>query len=190
MSMQKYFGALTILLLLGLVLTRVRMLKNRGIKAMHFAGTDKSDFLILPFALFYFYTVFAHAFGFPTPGGPALFDYAIVGWVGVLSCTSGLILLYWSLVSFGNSFRVGIDQDSPDKLITTGVYEVTRNPIYLAFWLVLLGEFLIFPNWILLIFFVCSIFLIHRQVLREEVFLRNYYGLVYEDYCGHVRRYF
>jgi protein-S-isoprenylcysteine O-methyltransferase Ste14 len=188
--MQKYFGALTILLLLGLVLTRVRMLKSRGIKAMHFAGTNKSDFLILPFALFYFYTVFAHAFGFPVPGGAALFDYAIVGWAGVFSCIAGLILLYWSLVSFGNSFRVGIDQNNPDKLITTGVFEVTRNPVCLAFWLVLLGEFLIFPNWVLLIFLVCGILLVHRQVLREEVFLRNYYGLVYEDYCGRVRRYF
>jgi protein-S-isoprenylcysteine O-methyltransferase Ste14 len=188
--MQKYFGALTILLLLGLVLARVRMLKNRGIKAMHFAETNKSDLLILPFALFHFYIVFAHASGFRVPGGPAFFDYTIVGWAGVFSCFAGLILLYWSLVSFGSSFRVGIDQDNPDKLITTGVFEVTRNPVYLAFWLVLLGEFLIFPTWILLIFFVCGVLLVHRQVLREEVFLRNYYGLVYEDYCGRVRRYF
>jgi protein-S-isoprenylcysteine O-methyltransferase Ste14 len=188
--MQKYFGALTILLLLGLVLARVRMLKSRGIKAMHFAGSDKSDFLILPFALFYFYTVFAHAFGFHAPGSHVLFDYTIVGWVGVFACISGLVLLYWSIVSFGNSFRVGIDQDNPDKLITTGVFEVTRNPIYLAFWLILLGEFLIFPNWVTLSFLACGVLVTHRQVLREEEFLRNYYGLVYEDYCGHVRRYF
>ena len=91
------------------------MLKSRGIKAMHFAGTDKSDFLILPFALFYFYIVFAHASGFRVPGGPAFFDYTIVGWAGVFSCFAGLILLYWSLVSFGSSFRVGIDQNNPDN---------------------------------------------------------------------------
>src|ERR1700747_2174824 len=98
--MQKYFGALTILLLLGLVLARVSMLKKRGIKAMHFGGTDKSDFLIPPFALFYFYTVFANAFGFWTPGGTAFFQSGIAGWVGVFSCLAGLILMYWSLVSF------------------------------------------------------------------------------------------
>ena len=187
--MQKYFGALTILLLLGLVLARVSMLKKRGIKAMHFGGTDKSDFLIPPFALFYFYTVFANAFGFWTPGGTAFFQSGIAGWVGVFSCLAGLILMYWSLVSFGNSFRVGIDQNLPDKLVTTGVFEVTRNPIYLAFALVLLGEFLIFPNWVSLIFLFVGIILFHRQVLREERFLRGYYGQFYEDYCGRVKRY-
>ena len=187
--MQKYLGALTILLLLGLVLTRVTMLKSRGIKAMRFAGTDKSDFLILPFALFYFYIVFARAFGFRAPGGAEFFDYVIVGWIGVFSCIAGLVLLYWSLVSFGSSFRIGIDQHKPDKLITTGVFEMTRNPIYLAFGLVLLGEFLIFPNLVLLIYLVCGVLLIHRQVLREEVFLRNYYGQFYEYYVGRVKRY-
>jgi protein-S-isoprenylcysteine O-methyltransferase Ste14 len=188
--MQKYLGALTVLLLLGLVLTRVWMLKQRGIKAMRFAGTDKSDFFILPFVLFYFYTLFAHAFDLRAPGGPAFFQSGIVGWVGVFSCLAGLILMYWSLVSFGNSFRVGIDEDLPDKLVTTGVFEVTRNPIYMAFALVLLGEFLIFPNWTTLIFLVAGVVLFHRQVLREEKFLRTYYGQFYEDYRGRVPRYF
>ena len=100
------------------------------------------------------------------------------------------MLLYWSLVSFGSSFRIGIDQHKPDKLITTGVFEITRNPIYLAFALVLLGEFLIFPNLVLLIYLVCGVLLVHRQVLREEVFLQNYYGQFYEDYAGRVKRYF
>ena len=32
---------------------------------MHFGHLDKTDFLIPPFALFYFYTVFAAAFNLP-----------------------------------------------------------------------------------------------------------------------------
>ena len=31
---------------------------------------------------------------------------------------------------------------------------------------------------------------IHRQVLREEVFLLHHYGAEYEEYCERVRRYF
>src|SRR5262252_1529734 len=134
--MQRYIGALTILLLLGLVLVRVMMLRKRGIKAMHFGRTDKSDFFILPFVFFYFYMVFGHAFGLPVPGGLTFLPINIMGWVGVLACASGLILFYWGLVSFGNAFRVGIDEELPDKLVTTGVFEVTRNPVYLAFSLV------------------------------------------------------
>ncbi|MDR0305399.1 MAG: hypothetical protein LBI42_01030 [Chitinispirillales bacterium] len=30
---------------------------------------------------------------------------------------------------------------------------------------------------------------IHRQVLREEKFLRKHYGEEYENYCRRVRRY-
>src|SRR6266487_3624188 len=48
--MPKYLGALTIVLLLGMVLTRVFLLKRQGIKAMKFGSTDKTDFLIPPFA--------------------------------------------------------------------------------------------------------------------------------------------
>ena len=79
---------------------------------------------------------------------------------------------------------------SPDKLVTqNGLFSFSRNPIYVAFWLVLLGEFLVFSNPILLIYFFASIWLIHRQVLREEQFLRQHYGREYLNYCGQVRRY-
>jgi hypothetical protein len=57
--MQGYFAALAIVLLLGMVLARVWLMKRQGIRAFHFGSTDKTDFLIPPFALFYFYTVFA-----------------------------------------------------------------------------------------------------------------------------------
>jgi hypothetical protein len=51
--MPKYLGALTIVLLLGMVLTRVFLLKRQGIEAMKFGSTDKTDFLIPPFALLF-----------------------------------------------------------------------------------------------------------------------------------------
>ena len=69
----------------------------------------------------------------------------VVAWVGVALCFGGLLLLFLSLVSFGQSFRVGIDVDQPDKLVTTGIFAISRNPIYVGFALVLLGEFLVSP---------------------------------------------
>ena len=56
--MPRYFGALTIAVMLGMVFTRVFLLKRRGIKAMKFGELDKRDFLIPPFALFYIYLIF------------------------------------------------------------------------------------------------------------------------------------
>jgi protein-S-isoprenylcysteine O-methyltransferase Ste14 len=187
--MTQYFGALTVVLMLGMVLTRVLLMRSRGIEAMKFGKTDKTDFLIPPFALFYFYLIFAHAFNLPTASRQEFFDSEIAAWVGVLFCLAGLLLLLWSLISFGRSFRVGIDAEHPDRLITSGVFAFSRNPIYVAFAFILLGQFLIFPNWILLIYMAAGTWLFHRQVVREEEFLKKHYGREYLEYCNRVRRY-
>jgi protein-S-isoprenylcysteine O-methyltransferase Ste14 len=188
--MPKYFAALTIVLMLGIVLSRVLLMKRKGIEAMNFGKIDKTDFLIPPFALFYFYIVLAAAFNFPTVSTQEFFHSETISWVGVFFCLAGLLLLFWSLISFGQSFRVGIDQEHPDKLVTNGVFAFSRNPIYVAFAIILVGQFLIFSNWILLIYIGAAIWLFHRQVLREEDYLKTYYGKEYLEYCSHVRRYF
>ena len=156
---------------------------------MHFGKIDKTDFLIPPFALFYFYTVFAAAFNLPLVSTQEFFHSEVISWVGVILCLAGLILLLLSLISFGKSFRVGIDVDHSDRLVTTGVFAFSRNPIYVAFAFVLLGQFLVFPNWILLVYLAAGFWLFHRQVLREEEFLRQHYGQEYAEYCNRVRRY-
>ena len=187
--MPNYFAALTIVLMLGMVMTRVLLMRRRGIEAMKFGQTDKTDFLIPPFVLFYFYLVFAHAFNLPPVSRQEFFHSEIIAWIGVLFCLVGLSLLLWSLISFGQSFRVGIDTEHPDKLITTGVFAFSRNPIYTAFALILLGQFLIIPNWIILIYTVAGVWLFHRQVLREEAYLKQHYGQEYLEYSRRVRRY-
>jgi protein-S-isoprenylcysteine O-methyltransferase Ste14 len=185
----KYFGALTLVLLLGMVLTRALLMRRSGIKAIHFGEIDKTDFLIPPFALFYFYIVFAAAFNFPTVSRQEFLHSETISWAGAFLCLAGLFLLFLSLVSFGKSFRVGIDQTDPDKLVTTGIFGFSRNPIYVAFGFVLLGQFLLFSNWILLVYLIAAIWLFHRQILREEKYLRSHYGQPYSEYCDRVRRY-
>ena len=84
--MPGYFAALTIVLMIGLVMTRVVMMKRRGIEAMNFGKIDKKDFLIPPFALFYFYLVFAAAFNLPTVSRHEFFNLEAISWVGVVLC--------------------------------------------------------------------------------------------------------
>jgi protein-S-isoprenylcysteine O-methyltransferase Ste14 len=188
-AIPKYLAAATMLLLLGMVWARVLLLRHKGVKAVHFGNIDKKDFLIPPFALFYIYIVFGNAFGFPLPGHQQFFAVQFATLAGVLCFMAGSILLLLSLVSFGRSFRIGIDQDHADRLITSGVFGFSRNPIYVAFWIILLGQFLVFPNWIPLIYLVAASWLFHRQVLREEEFMRSHYGQQFTDYCARVRRY-
>jgi hypothetical protein len=56
--------------------------EEKGIEAMHFGKIDKKDFLIPPFALFYFYLVFAAAFNWPTVASQRFFESGLVCWVG------------------------------------------------------------------------------------------------------------
>lgn len=187
--MAQYLAALTVVLLLGAVLGRVALLRRTGTQAMHFGKLDKTDFLIPPVMLFYFYTVFAAAFGWPLASRQRFFESTGAAWFGLALCLAGVLILVLSLVSFGNSFRVGIDVDKPGRLVTTGIFGVSRNPIYVGFFLFLAGQFLAFPNWIPLVYLGGGALLFHRQVLREEQFMRQRYGQEYAEYCSRVRRY-
>lgn len=187
--MPQYLAALMVVLLIGTVVSRVLLLRRTGTQAMHFGNLDKTDFLIPPVALFYFYTVFATAFGWPLANRQRFFQSTVVAWLGVALCLVGILILVLSLVSFGKSFRVGIDVDQPGQLVTTGVFAVSRNPIYVGFFIFLLGQLLVSPDWVPLIYLVAATALFHRQVLREEDFMRQQYGHLFADYCRHVRRY-
>jgi len=74
--------------------------------------------------------------------------------------------------------------------VTRGIFAVSRNPIYVGFFVFLLGQFLVFPSWTPLIALGVATVVFHRQVLREEEFMRQRYGQEYAEYCGRVRRYF
>jgi protein-S-isoprenylcysteine O-methyltransferase Ste14 len=187
--MQAILAALALVLMVVIVIGRVVLLRRQGVGAMNFGKTHKTDFLIPPFALFYFYLIFAHAFGLPTVAHSSLFRSGLLAWAGVAFCLAGLLLMLWGVVSFGRSFRVGIDTEYPDRLVTSGVFAFSRNPLYVALACLLLGQFLVFPNWVLLVFLAAGTWLFHRQVLREEAYLKGHYGEEYARYCKKVRRY-
>lgn len=186
--MEGYIGVLAIILLMVLVVSRVIMLRRLGIRAMKFGQMDKRDFLIPPFALLYFYLILASAFDWPIIGSP-LFSNRIISWIGVVFTILGLMLFLYSILSFGTSFRVGIDESDPGELITCKAFSLSRNPIYVAFGLVAFGIFLIFANWIFLLYLLFGGLLVHRQVLLEEQSLKKIYGQAYAVYCKKVRRY-
>lgn len=183
-----YFAITTLVLVIIMVLSRVAILRNKGIEAMKFGDMDKKDYIAIPFVLLYFYIILTSVIDIPTLGA-VLFESKIVSWIGVVFCILGLIIFLFSLITFGKSFRVGIDEDQPGELVTSGVFSISRNPIYAAFLFILMGIFLIIPNWILLMYLVVGFWFINRQVRREEDSLVKIYGDEYKEYCKKVRRY-
>ena len=189
--MINYLSLIAFLLLVTLAAGRGAMLRRRGINAFVFGVTDKSDFLLMPVVAFFFYSILASVLGLPLPDvlRKTFFANAVTGWIGIIICYGSLIWLAFALKSFGKSFRIGIDEATQDKLVTSGMFSISRNPVYVAFISFLIGMILIYPNLAACIAFVLFAAAIHRQILREEKFLRGHYGEEYEDYCNRVRRY-
>jgi len=191
MAVQGWIVAGAFVALIGVVLIRVRMLRRRGIHAFLFGATHKSDAILVPCILIIVYALVAPGFGWPMwqPLVAPYWQTPIPGWVGVACCVAAVAGLVWSLMSFGDSFRVGIDDQAPAGLVTTGAFAVSRNPIYVCFALFLTGLFLVQHNIVTTLVLVAFALVAHRQVLREERFLAGHYGEQFAAYRARVRRY-
>ncbi|MDR0782378.1 MAG: isoprenylcysteine carboxylmethyltransferase family protein [Propionibacteriaceae bacterium] len=191
MAIQGWIVAAAFLGLIALVLSRVVMMRRRGIAAFLFGATHKSDAVIIPCVLAVIYCLIAPAFGWPiwAPLVAGFWQATWPGWIGIAFCFAALAGLAWTLVSFGDSFRVGIDDAKPGDLVTTGAFAYSRNPIYVCMALFLIGLFLTVPNLITALVVVAFGAIVHRQVLREERFLTQHHGEAFEAYRQTVRRY-
>ena len=191
MPTQNYLSVLVLFLLFALLGGRAMAMRKKGIRAIVFGQTDKSDFLLIPVFPLIAYAVLARAFGLPMwdPLIKPFWETTVPGWVGLALCVTALTGFAATLKSFGDSFRVGIDEQKPDKLVTGGMFAASRNPIYVCIILFFFGLFLMHRNLLITAAVVLFPLVIHRQVLREEIFLRKHYGDEYEEYCKKVRRY-
>ncbi|MDT7950980.1 MAG: isoprenylcysteine carboxylmethyltransferase family protein [Acetobacteraceae bacterium] len=82
-----------------------------------------------------------------------------------------------------------VDIGQASSLVTTGIYGLTRNPMYVALALLLCG----WAAWIarplpLLGPVVFFLFITRFQIIPEERALAAKFGAAYADYCRNVRR--
>ena len=76
-----------------------------------------------------------------------------------------------------------------DSLNTSGLYSLTRNPLYWGNGLIFTGLLTVYAQPLALAIFIVFLFLqYHFIVLAEESFLRERYGPAYEEYCRRVSR--
>ena len=101
------------------------------------------------------------------------------------------ISLLWTICAqfqMGRSWRIGIDTAEKTKLVTCGLFAVSRNPIFLAMRVCLGALALLQPNVVTITFFVVGDIVMEFQVRLEEAFLREQHGNDYAAYCRRVRR--
>ena len=102
-----------------------------------------------------------------------------------------IVSLIWTIVAqnhMEDSWRIGIDEENQTRLITTGLFSVSRNPIFLGMIVSLGGLFLSTPNALTLLFLIVGYILIQIQIRLEEEFLIRQHGEKYILYQQKTNR--
>jgi protein-S-isoprenylcysteine O-methyltransferase Ste14 len=180
-----------------LFIGRTVILYKRGIKVFVIGTSTKKLFetllenILIPVLVFWSIFVIISALHIRLP--TIIYDYLIkilwLKYIGIVLCFIGLMIFSLALVSFGKSWRIGIDENNSNELITNGMFKYSRNPIFLFMDLYFIGIMLIYPNVVLTIIAIGTIIGIHLQILREEKFLENKFGVKYAEYKKQTRRY-
>ena len=76
----------------------------------------------------------------------------------------------------------------PERIITTGPYRYTRNPMYLGHLIFLAGLAILFWSPFAVILLVLRAFWFHRRVMRDEARLEKIFGEPYTAYRRRVKQ--
>ena len=109
----------------------------------------------------------------------------IIGWILLVI---SLILVSVAQSQMKESWRIGIDEKNKTELITSGLFSISRNPIFLSIMIANIGLFLALPNAFTLLIISISTISINTQIRLEEEFLTNEFGDKYNEYRNHVSR--
>ncbi|MBT8459461.1 MAG: isoprenylcysteine carboxylmethyltransferase family protein [Boseongicola sp.] len=108
---------------------------------------------------------------------------------GRIALGAAAVLIAASLVEFMRARTTVIPREAPSALITTGIFRLSRNPIYLADLLLLAGFSLIWGKFLGLVLIpVLAWVLIKRFIAGEEARLSEAFGAEYEAYRAATRR--
>ena len=93
--------------------------------------------------------------------------------------------------ALGKMWSHSLDLREDHKLVTSGIYEKVRHPMYTAFWVWAIGAAFLLPNWVAgfsgIIGFGTLFFL---RVGQEEDMMRAEFGEEYEAYIKRTKKVF
>jgi len=102
-------------------------------------------------------------------------------YLGLAIYIAGVILYTKSMVDYAKPKENGINLN--------GLYKVSRNPMYAAYFIYFTGCALLTGSWIVLILLLIFQISVHWMILSEERWCINEFGEQYKEYMKKVRRY-
>ena len=113
----------------------------------------------------------------------------LINLIGVLGLIISLIFFFSGFNLFNSYCENPLPNSDTNRLIKTGIFAYTRNPIYISFVLFHLSMFLVFENVVYFLSFIgLSIWIDKVVIKKEEVFLNQKFGEEYTRYCEAVKR--
>lgn len=185
---------LIVYLTVAFVLPTYRVWKRTGLNPVTFGGTDSAhDYVGMLFKMVMLILLLATG---ARALLPAVDEYLtpiswleidLLRYVGYALLLASLVWVVTAQFQMADSWRIGIDS-SKTQLVSTGLFGVSRNPIFLGMVGTLLGLLLVLPNALTLTIFALDFALMQIQVRLEEEFLRRSQEGEYEEYANRVRR--
>jgi protein-S-isoprenylcysteine O-methyltransferase Ste14 len=99
------------------------------------------------------------------------------------SCLLIIALIFYiiSIIQFAKPNSSGLN--------VSGLYRISRNPMYVSFFLYFLACCILTGSWLLFIVLVIFQISVHFLIISEERWCKTQFGQAYIDYFGKVRRY-
>ena len=109
--------------------------------------------------------------------------------IGILGLVISLVFFFSGFNIFKSYAENPVPTSSSERLIKTGVFAYTRNPIYLSLVLFHLSMFLVFENVMYLLSAVGQTIWIHNYIIKfEEEYLLDKFTDEYQRYMNAVSR--
>ncbi len=109
--------------------------------------------------------------------------------VGAAMFAAGIVLAIAARREFARHSQSMEPRRSISRIVDSGVFSLSRNPLYLGIAVGLAGASLTFNNlWILLMLLPAVIACHYILIAPEERYLRQKFGNEYLNYAGRVRR--
>ena len=111
------------------------------------------------------------------------------GWLGALVFILALALFAWAIVTITRAGSNVPTSRPTTAIVDSGPYRFTRNPIYVAMVLGLIGLAIGFDDlWLLIMLVPFALLIRYGVVAREEAYLERKFGEAYRAYRSRVRR--
>lgn len=191
----KYFLLSYFLLFFGVIFVGISLKTARiiGKSPVVLPGDDSAYALIGRYFKWTLLGIFLYVCGyFFYPDLPLFTPFRVWISIKVIGITAMLMAFVWILTAqlqMKDAWRIGIDTAVNTGLVTSGLFTVSRNPVFFGMLVILVGLVLVTPNIFSLVFLILGSCFIRLQVYLEEDFLLRQHGNAYIQYKQNTRRF-